>query len=215
VVAGNPYLAARAKAAGARRVEIVPTVIDLDRYPIRPAARSGPLTVGWIGTPNTMEYLEGLKPVLRALAREVPMRVAAIGARPDQMQGEPFEAVPWSEDGEVDALRTFDIGVMPLPDTPWERGKCGYKLIQYMALGLPVVASPVGVNTEIVQEGVNGFLAADDETWKRALGALAGDGAMRQAFGQAGRQLVEQHYTLQVQAPRLARLITETVRGRP
>jgi len=126
----------------------------------------------------------------------------------------PFEAVAWSEEGEVDALRAFDIGVMPLPDTPWERGKCGYKLIQYMAVGLPVVASPVGVNTKIVQEGVNGFLAADDAAWAQALRTLAADAEMRGKFGAAGRRLVEEQYTLQVQAPRLAGLIRETVEAR-
>jgi glycosyltransferase involved in cell wall biosynthesis len=214
VVAGNDYLAARAHEARAPRVEVVPTVIDLHRYSLQPRARSGPLTIGWIGSPGTMPYLESLKPMLRALARELPMRVVAIGARPDQMTGEPFEAIPWSEEGEVEALRGVDIGIMPLPDTPWERGKCGYKLIQYMALGLPVVASPVGVNTRIVQDGVNGFLAGDDAAWRRALAALAADPAMREAFGKAGRERVEETYSLQVQAPRLARLIRETVEAR-
>lgn len=214
VVAGNDYLAARARGAGAARVEVVPTVIDLDRYPLRESRKSGPLVVGWIGTPSTMEYFDPLKPVLRELARESPMRVVAIGARPDQMAQAPFEAVAWSEEGEVDALRAFDIGVMPLPDTPWERGKCGYKLIQYMAVGLPVVASPVGVNTKIVQEGANGFLAADDEAWRTALRTLCADAEMRGKFGAAGRRLVEEQYTLQVQAPRLAGLIRETVEAR-
>jgi glycosyltransferase involved in cell wall biosynthesis len=214
VVAGNDYLAARARQVGAPRVEVVPTVVDLDRYPLAPRTRSGPLTIGWIGTPSTMEYFDPLKPLLRELSRELPMRVVAIGARPDQMSGEPFEAVAWSEEGEVDALRALDIGVMPLPDTPWERGKCGYKLIQYMAVGLPVVASPVGVNSRLVREGANGYLAADEEGWKQALRALAADPERRLAFGEAGRGLVEEQYTLQVQAPRLARLIRETVQAR-
>jgi glycosyltransferase involved in cell wall biosynthesis len=214
VVAGNAYLAQHAERAGARRIAIVPTVVDLDRYPLRPRSPSPTLTVGWIGTPSTMEYFEPLKPVLRGLSQEIPMRVVAIGARPDQMVGEPFAAVPWSEAGEVEALRALDIGVMPLPDTPWERGKCGYKLIQYMALGLPVVASPVGANAAIVREGENGFLATGDDEWRAALTTLAGDPALRERLGQAGRRRVEAEYALAVQAPRLATLIRETVEGR-
>jgi glycosyltransferase involved in cell wall biosynthesis len=210
VVAGNDYLAARARQAGADRVEIVPTVVDLARYPIRPSAGRDRLTVGWIGSPGTAVYLDAVKPVLQSLSETMPLKAIAIGAREDQLSGSPFEPVEWSEASEVDALRTIDIGIMPLPDTPWERGKCGYKLIQYMALGKPVVASPVGVNARIVRNGVNGFLAATADDWHIALAELAGDAALRAAFGAAGRGDVEKGYALSLQAPRLAAMI-ETV----
>src|SRR6056297_1871598 len=103
----------------------------------------------------------------------------------------------------------MDIGVMPLPDTPWMRGKCGYKLIQYMACGLPVIASPVGVNAEIVEHGVNGFLVGTDEEWKSALTILLKDPDLRRRMGREGRKKVEREYSLQVQGPRVARLLRE------
>ena len=214
VVAGNDYLAARARQAGARQVEIVPTVVDLDRYPVRPGAGSDRLTVGWIGSPGTASYLDVVKPVLRGLSETMPLKAIAIGARADQLAGSPFETAGWSEESEVDVLRTIDIGIMPLQDTPWERGKCGYKLIQYMALGLPVVASPVGVNVRIVRSGVNGFLATTADDWHAALARLAGDAALRAAFGGAGRSDVEKGYALSVQAPRLAAMIAAAVGAR-
>src|SRR5690606_9194210 len=124
------------------------------RYPRAPLPRKNDVvTFGWIGSPVTADYLRILAPVLHKLAETRSIRCIAVGARPDQVVGTPFEAVPWSEDAEVDLVRGFDVGVMPLPDEPWERGKCGYKLIQYMACGLPVVASAVGVNREIVIPG--------------------------------------------------------------
>jgi glycosyltransferase involved in cell wall biosynthesis len=212
VVAGNDYLAARARQAGAQRIEIVPTVVDLDRYPPQPQARpDGPVTIGWIGSPGTARYLDAVKPVLRDLAGAMPLRAIAIGARPDQLEGSVFEPVRWSEEGEVEALRSIDIGIMPLEDTPWERGKCGYKLIQYMALGIPVVASAIGVNGRIVRHGANGYLAGGATDWKHALAELGGNPTLRGAFGAAGRSDVEKEYALSVQAPRLAGMIRSVV----
>ena len=117
-----------------------------------------------------------------------------------------LEVIAWSEDTEVDAIQSMDIGVMPLPDTPWARGKCGYKLIQYMACGLPVVASPVGVNKEILEHGVNGFLAESDAEWRTAIEALISDPDLRRRMGAAGRKKVENEYSLQVWGPRVANL---------
>ena len=214
VVAGNDYLAARARAAGAKRVEIVQTVVDLARYPLLEQPQSDELTIGWIGSPNTAGYLDAVKPVLDELSRTVPLRAIAIGARADQLAGSCFAPVPWSEESEVAELRRIDIGIMPLEDTPWERGKCGYKLIQYMALGLPVVASAVGVNKHIVRHGENGFLAANPGEWRDALARLGMDPALRRSFGAAGRADVEDRYALSVQAPRLAKAIKAAVTSR-
>lgn len=212
VVAGNDYLAGRARGAGCRRVEVVPTVVDLTRYSVKPASSDGPATVGWIGSPATAGYLQMVAPALRSLGTSSAIRYKAIGARPDQVAGTPFEAVAWSEDGETEQLRSLDIGIMPLPDEPWERGKCGYKLVQYMATGLPVVASPVGVNRELVDSGVNGFLAESEAGWATAVETLAGDSELRRRMGMAGRARVEAGYSVQVQAPRLLRLFKELSR---
>jgi glycosyltransferase involved in cell wall biosynthesis len=123
------------------------------------------------------------------------------------MAGVEVECVPWTEASEVAAIAECDIGVMPLFDSPWERGKCGYKLIQYMACGLPVVASSVGVNGQIVQEGISGFLADTAQAWVTVLAKLLADAALRQRMGHAGRLRVEQEYCLQVTGPRLVGLL--------
>ena len=118
-------------------------------------------------------------------------------------------SIPWSVDSEADDIAACDIGIMPLVDSPWERGKCGYKLIQYMACGLPVIASPVGANVEIVSEGSDGMLAANDEQWQSALLALAENAVLRREMGVRGRAKVEALYSVQAIAPRMARLLRE------
>jgi glycosyltransferase involved in cell wall biosynthesis len=209
VVAGNEYLADRARAAGAPRVELLPTVIDLDRYPrTAPARPDGQLTVGWIGSPTTQRYLLEVGPALATFCRERDARLVAIGARADfTVPGVPLEVVRWSEDGEVAALQQLDIGIMPLTDSPWERGKCGLKLIQYMGCGVPVIASPVGVNREIVVPGETGFLAPTGETWLAALRELGGSAELRARMGGAGRARAEARYSLHVAAPRLVEML--------
>lgn len=208
VTAGNAYLADRAQQAGAKWVEVLPTVVDLDRYPPpRPRATASSddtMVIGWIGSPATVGYLHQLAEPLRRLANENRVRLHVIGGGAVQMPGIEVVSVPWAESSEVDSISQCDIGVMPLHDSPWERGKCGYKLIQYMACGLPVVASPVGVNTSIVHEGVSGLLAANPRDWFAALQSLTRDASMRARFGAAGRVRVEAEYCLQVAAPRLA-----------
>jgi hypothetical protein len=207
VVAGNGYLADHARMAGAPRVEIVPTVVDTERYSPVQQVLSDCVTIGWIGSPITAPYLDIVKPVIASLARAGGIRAVAIGARPDQVAGSVFEAVPWSEESEVSQLRKFDIGIMPLWDTPWERGKCGYKLIQYMALGLPVVASPVGVNCDLIVNGKGGYLASNDAQWAVALDALINSPVKRVRMGTAGRTQVNDQYSLHVWATRLANLL--------
>ncbi len=209
VVAGNQYLAKRAKCAGARWVEIVPTVVDIDRYEVKEVAgwtKDG-LKIVWIGSPSTAQYLDILAEPLRNLASHRRFTLRVIGAAGVDIAGVDTEFIPWSEDVEVAAIRECDIGVMPLFDLPFERGKCGYKLIQYMACGLPVVASPIGVNVEIVKVGEVGFLAESASEWEEAIGRLLDDAALRDHFGSAGRLLAERDYSLQGVAPRLSNLL--------
>jgi glycosyltransferase involved in cell wall biosynthesis len=137
--------------------------------------------------------------------------IIAIGPKPEQLQHFPIEVRPWAENTEVAEIQQFDIGIMPLADTVWERGKCGYKLIQYMACGKPVVASPVGVNKLIVRHGMNGFLARTDSEWFDALDALCQDAALRKRMGNNGRKVMEQNYSLQITAPKLTDLIRSVV----
>jgi len=212
VIAGNNYLAERAYRAGANRVEIIPTVVDTERYQPKQKAVGEVPIVGWIGTPQTSRYLKPLLPVFESLKNEMPVRFVAVGANPEDFEGTPVEAWPWSEETEVESVQQFDIGIMPLVDSPWERGKCGYKLIQYMACGVPVVASPVGVNLEIVVSDKNGLFADSVGEWDKALRTLINvDSEVRKRMGGAGRARVEEWYSVQAQASRLLNKLYEAV----
>ena len=215
VLAGNDYLAEFVRRAGAMRVEVVPTVIDLERYPPvtnKAAGGQGLPCVGWIGQRATAAFLIPYAPLFKRLAADGLARFSAIGIDAQSL-GLPMDSVPWTEQTEAKSIAGLDIGIMPLLDAPFERGKCGYKLIQYMACGLPVVASPVGVNRQIIEHGVNGFLAETHEEWEYALRTLLADAGLRQRMGRAGRLKVEQQYCLQVTGPRLAALLMAAASG--
>jgi glycosyltransferase involved in cell wall biosynthesis len=208
VIAGNAYLASYANQAGAKHIEVVPTVIDLDRYPMQthPIAPTMPPCVGWVGQRATESFLVPFQSLFERLVASGVARFSAIGIDARSL-GLAMESVPWTEQTEVESIASFDIGIMPLVDEPFERGKCGYKLIQYMACGLPVVASPVGVNRQLVEHGVNGFLAETADQWEQALQTLLADGNLRQRMGKAGRLKVEQQFCIQVTGPKLAVLL--------
>lgn len=214
VIAGNDHLADWARASGAGAVLLLPTVVDLERYPPPTTPPERPFTIGWMGSPSSAPYLGLMADALAQLdGRARLLLVGAHGAEPPGLPvGVPVEHAPWSEESEAAVLARFDVGVMPLPDGPWERGKCGYKLIQYMASGLPVVASPVGVNGTLVRDGENGFLAVEPAEWASALNRLAADPALRARMGAAGRRMVEERYCLQAVAPRLADALTGAAR---
>jgi hypothetical protein len=213
VMAGNPYLHDHARRSGASRVETVPTIIDLDAYQVRSdAVDENTLRVGWIGTPQTWQALANpIHKILDPLLAKQGALFLAVGAGMQADTNGTLEILPWTEDTEVALIQSMDIGVMPLPDTPWTRGKCGYKLIQYMACGLPVVASPVGVNRDIVEHGVNGFLVESDDEWRGAVDALLNDADLRRRMGAAGRKKVEEQYSLQVWGPRVARMLRSVI----
>lgn len=210
VTAGNEYLARRASRAGASRVEIFPSVVDLAKYPEpEGSAPRDELTVGWIGTPATEHYLELVYPALRQLAASGPLRLRVVGAEAPSGFGFRVESRPWSEEAEAREIATFDVGIMPLAEGPWELGKCGYKLIQCMAAGVPVVASAVGANRAITVEGETGFLASTTDDWLRALATLRADPVLRSRMGAAGRERVARNYSLAVMAPRVLSLLEE------
>ena len=215
-VCGNLYL--RDYAAHFCRTEIIPTVIDTSIYlPERDRQnRDGHVVVGWIGSPSTWPNVRPLLPLLAKLAVSHGIKVRAIGAgkaaEADCFPG--LQLVEWNEYTEISELQRLDIGIMPLLDRPFERGKCGYKLIQYMGCGLPVVASPVGVNSEIVTSGVTGLLATTEQEWHSALLRLIQDPSLRRAFGGAGRVRAELDFSLDRQAPRLINLMRDVIRTR-
>jgi glycosyltransferase involved in cell wall biosynthesis len=207
VIGGSPYLLRRAIQAGATRVEMLPTVINLGKYPVASQPTERAFTIGWIGSPTTTRYLDSLTPVFQSICANGQARVIAIGAKDFQIEGVDLEIKQWSEATEVSDLHQIDVGIMPLDDTPWSRGKCGFKLIQYMAAGIPCIASPIGVNTEIIEHGVNGFLASTPAEWITAFQTLIDNPDLRKQMGIAGRKKVEREYCLQVTAPKLAKLL--------
>ena len=210
---GNPYLRDYAARSNPNSI-VLPTVVDTDRY-VPAVRREGPLTIGWIGSPSTWANVRPLLPLLRRLVEERGVRVRVVGAgvaaEADAFRG--LELVPWTEATEIVEVQGFDIGIMPLVDGPFERGKSGYKLIQYMACGLAVVGSPVGVNSEIVTPEV-GLLAADEGQWEQALGRLIDDADLRRRLGAAGRDRAVTRYSLASQAPRLIALFREVLGSR-
>jgi glycosyltransferase involved in cell wall biosynthesis len=213
VIVGNAYLESYAVKAGAKQVEILPTVIDLDRYPspCTTTNKDDMFVIGWIGSPTSAWNLQHITPALAEVCRDGKAKLRLIGSGPVDLPGVDYEMLDWCEDYEVGQTHSFDVGIMPLADEPWTRGKCGFKLIQYMACGLPVIASPVGVNAEIVDEHVNGFLASTQDEWKQAFETLITDAELRKTMGVCGRNKVEQHYCLQLTGPRLAGLLINAV----
>src|SRR5690606_6936739 len=204
VISGNTYLAQRAKDAGAKSVAILPTVVDLDRYPnpqIDTKANIIPVIV-WIGSPSTVRYLKNLEQPLQQLAQRISFQLRVIGGGDVVIPGVNIQSIPWSEDTEVANITSADVGVMPLLDSPWERGKCGYKLIQYMACGLPVVGSPIGFNQKLIFHGRNGFLPNDPLKWEQCLKNLLSDRTLRKQMGEEGYSIIHQKYVLQELAER-------------
>jgi glycosyltransferase involved in cell wall biosynthesis len=214
VIAGNQYLANRAIGAGAQRVEILPSVVDVSRYTLKQRAVESVFRLGWIGAPITVPNLDLIRDALNVLHRDAEFRVVLIGAgEANPFPGIPTTKLPWTEKSELTIGQKFDVGVMPLIDGPFERGKCGYKLIQYMAGGIPIIASPVGVNRQIVEPNINGYLAESTQDWIAALSALSNNPQKCFNMGMAGRQKAEQMYNLQVTAPELMSLLSSVIKA--
>jgi len=209
VLAGNDYLATYARQYNSS-VAVLPTCVDTNQFVPRrtPRSTNAPLVVGWIGTPTTATYLRQLAETLGRLASQhvFEVRVSGSGAAVE-FPGVKTMNERWSLDREVELFNTCDVGVYPLTDDEWAKGKCGFKAIQFMACGVPVVAAAVGVNREIIQDGVNGFLASTDREWDQKIGLLLADAGLRQRLGSAGRKTIEERYSLAVNAPRLVGML--------
>ncbi len=207
VIAGNQYIADYARKTGVEKIEILPTVVDTDIYSQKNYKRNGNFNIGWIGSPSTSRHINVAALALKEVSKNNDVQFSAIGALEKDVIEIPGQLIPWQGETEVHELNCFDVGIMPLPETSWEKGKCGFKLIQYMACGLPVIASPVGVNKEIVEHGVNGFLAGDTKEWIQYLEELKKNPGLCCKMGSAGRKKVESNYSLQKIAPRLVKLM--------
>lgn len=210
VIAGNAFLAAYARQFNPA-VTPIPTSVDTDRYvPSLDRPVGGLPIVGWIGSPTTAAYVQSLLPVLQRVHARHPFTLRISGAgEPLAVHGVPVDNVPWSLAAEVELFNGCDVGVYPLADDEWSKGKCGFKAIEFMSCGVPVVAAAVGVNREIIQDGVNGFLASTEQEWVEKLGRLLAEPELRRRFGEAGRRTIEQRYSLRQTAPVLA----ATLRG--
>lgn len=207
VIAGSEILGAQFRTLNPR-VTVVPTSIDTDRFvPDERSAASDPV-IGWIGSPSTAGYLDAIVDPLARLGRRVRFVFRVVGAPAPRVPGVRVEERPWGLDREVHDVQSFDIGLMPMPDDPWARGKCGFKAVQYLAVGIPAVCSPVGAAPEIVRHGREGLLANDAEDWERSLHALLTDTKLRRRLGAAGRARAERCYSVRANAPRLAELLT-------
>ncbi len=211
VIAGNTVLAGKA-AAFTDKIEILPTPLDTSRYPEVPSGTRSPHTLVWIGLPNNLNYLELIRPVLGRLSQEVTdLRLKIISSRFPDWPEIPVVPCPWHPDTEAEHLATSGIGIMPLSDDDWARGKCAFKLLQYMAAGLACVASPVGVNADVVSHGTTGFLAQTQREWYRHLKTLIDHPEKQQCFGQAGREKIQTEFDTQVVGARLIALLNQTL----
>lgn len=200
-IAGNAYLADYARRY-ARRVTIIPTTIDTEIYMPERRADRDEVVVGWSGSATTSSYLDMVVAPLRKLQRECGVKLLTVGApswRPPELE---IDAQPWSLEIELPLLRRIDIGLMPLTDDPWSRGKCGLKALQYMALKSAAVVSPVGVNREIVEHGRNGLHARGEDDWYAMIRACVEDSRLRRELGERARQTVEERYSVRANAAR-------------
>jgi|SRR5690606_38070049 len=210
VVAGNTYLAERARKAGATRIEIIPTVIDLERYPEKEYVNKGEFVVGWIGTKSTFEkhFMQLADQVQELTHTYTDLYFHIVGAPDNGLFNQQVRFIPWTEESEVAEIMKFDIGLMPLIDSDWEKGKCAYKLIQYMACGIPGLASAVGANVEVVNSE-NGFLVNDLTDFETIIKEIRLNRMTLKEKGRRARQNVLNKYTLQVQQYRLSNILRD------
>jgi glycosyltransferase involved in cell wall biosynthesis len=218
VIAGSPLLAEYAT-KHTRNVAVMPTVVDLARYPftLPRATEDGVVTVGWYGSNSTSPYLTPIVPALQRLADTHPgkIRFRFYGDHRLNLPLPSFQAFPFRLRTEIQDLQSMDIGLMPLPDTPWTRAKCAFKAIQYMALGIPAVVSPLGASKDLVDHGRNGLHAGNEEEWFDALHRLVLDLALRRRLAMAGRKTIAERYSLDVWAPLFADLVRCVLEDRP
>jgi glycosyltransferase involved in cell wall biosynthesis len=217
VIAGNAFLGKQAvRWTTSSRVHVIPTCVDPDAYPLaRHESRDIGAQLVWVGSSSTLQSLESIRHLLNTLGQTVPgLQLKLVCNRSLHLEHLPVMPVTWSEATEANELASADIGISWMPDDDWSRGKCGLKLLQYMAAGLPVVANPIGVHKEIVLHGKTGFLADAAEEWQNAVGQLATDPALRRRMGAAGRRRLEADYSVERGAAKWRNVLSSLQVGR-
>jgi glycosyltransferase involved in cell wall biosynthesis len=211
VVVGNEFLAAYARVLN-DRVTIIPSSVDTERC--RPLARppNRRVVVGWIGSSTSQTYLEAAAPTLREVLAACPVELRVVSNRRPSLPGLDLTWRPWSGESEAQEIAAFDVGIMPMPDDDWARGKCAFKALQYMAMGVSTVASSVGANKEVIEHGHNGFLAASTRDWVECISRLADNADLRRAVGHAGRRTVEERYSMRQSAEKFESVVRQVVR---
>lgn len=198
VAAGNDFLCAYAQSQGNKAVVRIPTIVNTaTRYNKLKEHTDGKVTIGWTGSHSTLKFLDDIIPVLQKLQETHDFHFVVIADKQPAFTLKDWAFIPWNPASEIDDLLQIDIGIMPLTPDPWSEGKCGFKLIQYLALGIPALASPVGVNQVIIEQNVNGFLCSNDTDWEQALVLLLKDAKLRAAMGTKGREKMVKEYSLQ------------------
>lgn len=212
IIAGNQFLKSEAtKYVNDDKVHVIPTVVDSERYAAkRFDTPKDEVIIGWLGSKGTLYYLKKLIPVLEEIGRRFPFAQLKIVCN-DFLDVPNMTVIKkaWSEEDEVADLQSFDIGLGPLTDDVWTRGKCGLKLVQYLAAGVPAVCSPVGANKEIVTNEEVGFWAYEERDWIEKLSMLIGNPELRTRMGKKGAERIEKEYSLQAMAPKLVALMTQ------
>lgn len=204
VVAGSAILQNMAKEYGARDTVVIPTSVDTDIYAPKYVDKADAVTIGWIGSRSTLWYLDAIKPaVSRLLKRHENLSMLVVADKPYDFGSSRSRFEPWSEEKEAALVASFDIGLMPLSDDPWSRGKCGFKIVQYCACAVPSVCSPVGANLELIEDGAEGFFAADLAQWEDRLELLVTDASLREAMGSRARNRAVKDYSMKTNFSKL------------
>jgi glycosyltransferase involved in cell wall biosynthesis len=199
VTGGNQFLCSFALQHNPNTI-LLPTCVDVELYHNKiKEHHTGHVTVGWTGSQSTLFYLDMLLPIIQELQEEISFTFLVIANKDPNLPLKDYKFIPWSEQTEVEDLLQMDVGVMPLEPDAWSEGKCGFKLIQYLSLGIPAVASPVGVNRIIIDDNINGYCAVTKEEWKKYLQLLIKDAPLRKQLGSKGREKIVQQYSVQSQ----------------
>ena len=201
VIAGNQFLKGETlKYVGEGKVAVIPTAVDMEKYPAKDYGKFGDsIILGWIGSGSTLWYLRNLIPVLETLYQKYPqLKLKVVSDEFFDCSTVPIVKKKWALEGEVSDLQSFDIGLMPLTEDVWSQGKCGLKAVQYSASGIPVVCSPIGINRDIVEDGLNGYWASTDGQWVERISRLVDNPALRVKMGMKGRKRVERSFSVEV-----------------